>query len=395
MTSNVTSSDNMTMGPNGRISPSYRRMTLAFAALSRGEMIIIRDAQNRAALLRGAEFVDYDNGQMQEIADSGIVLCMRRQHVQSLGRKATGTRPVFTTPLSSHLIASASQETSGLSLPDIFNIALGQAESLPAHISLLGEAEDSLADLGTKILRQARLLPTALLATLTSDDPQHHNSLAAMYGLPIVNAFDSAHHDSGAHWHLTKGARAKLPLASAPDAEIIMFRSEGGEEDHFAIIVGAGDTQKSPFVRLHSQCVTGDVLGSLKCDCGPQLQTALAHMSQNGGGVLLYLAQEGRDIGLMNKIRAYGLQDSGHDTVDANHRLGFATDERVFIPAAAMLQQLGIQDVQLMTNNPDKVAQLGKYGITVSRIVPLTLESNPHNEAYLATKRDKTGHLID
>ena len=118
-------------------------------------------------------------------------------------------------------------------------------------------------------------------------------------------------------------------------------------------------------------------------------------MAQNGGGILLYLAQEGRDIGLMNKIRAYGLQDDGHDTVDANHRLGFATDERVFIPAAAMLKQLGIPAVQLMTNNPDKVAQLSKFGIDVQKRVPLILEANPHNAAYLATKRDKTGHLLD
>ena len=194
---------------------------------------------------------------------------------------------------------------------------------------------------------------------------------------------------------MTKGAKAKLPLAAAPDAQIIMFRSEGGDENHFAIIVGDGDQQIAPLVRLHSQCVTGDVLGSLKCDCGPQLQTSLGHMTQNGGGILLYLAQEGRDIGLMNKIRAYGLQDDGHDTVDANHRLGFATDERVFIPAAAMLRQLGISAVQLMTNNPDKVSQLGKFGIDVQKRVPLALEANPHNAAYLATKRDKTGHLLD
>lgn len=383
MTKDATLESNHMRHKTGAISPSYRRMAQAFAALRRGETILIRAANNRAALLRAAEFADYDDGQMQDIADSGMVLCLRRQHIEALGRKAHGTRPVFTMP------------AGGLSADEILNISYGQADSVPQTVSLLGEQADSLADLGTKILRQARLLPTALIASLTSDDPQHHNSLATMYALPIVNAFDSEHHDSTAHWQVTKGARAQLPLSVSPDAEIIMFRSEGGDENHFAIIIGNGDKQTEPLVRLHSQCITGDVLGSLKCDCGPQLQTALAHMADNGGGIVLYLAQEGRDIGLMNKIRAYGLQDSGHDTVDANHRLGFATDERVFIPAVAMLQQLGVSAVKLMTNNPEKVTELEKYGVSVTSRVPLILKANKHNKAYLDTKRDKTGHLLD
>ena len=364
-------------------SPSYRRMAQAFAALRRGESILIRAANNRAAILRAAEFADYEDGQMQEIAESATLLCLRRQHVEALGRKASGKRPVFTMPVSD------------LSVSQIFNITYGETDSLNDSVSLIGEREDSLADLGTKILRQAKLLPTALIAGLTSDDPQHHNRLATMYALPIVNAFDSDHHDSASHWQISKGAEAQLPLAAAPDSKIIMFRSEGGSENHFAIIVADGDKHQTPLVRLHSQCVTGDVLGSLKCDCGPQLQTALSLMNENGGGVLLYLAQEGRDIGLMNKIRAYHLQDSGHDTVDANHRLGFATDERVFIPAAAMLGQLDISSIKLLTNNPDKMAQLAKFGITVTERVPLALDANPHNKAYLDAKRDKTGHLLD
>lgn len=366
-----------------KISPSYRRLSQAFAALRRGESILIRGSNNRAALMRAAEFSDYPDAQMDEIAQSGTLLCMRRQHIEALGRKASGTRAVFSMPINT------------LSQDEILDITFGVAKRFPDHISLLGETQSSLADLATRILRQARLLPTALIAGLTSTDPQHHNRLATMYALPIVNAFDSDHHDSQAHWQMTKGIKAKLPLANAPDSQIVMFRSEGGDETHFAIIVGQGDAIDSPLVRLHSQCVTGDVLGSLKCDCGPQLQTALAKMTESGGGILLYLAQEGRDIGLMNKIRAYGLQDDGHDTVDANHRLGFATDERIFIPAAAMLQQLGVKSVKLMTNNPEKVSQLEAFGIEVVNRVPLILETNPHNEAYLATKRDRTGHLLD
>ena len=374
---------NSAHSPATAMSPSYRRLALAFGALRRGEIIMIRASDNRAAIMRAAEFADYEDGQLTQIADSAPLLCLRRHHIKALGRTLSGTRPVFTTP--SH----------NLSTDAIFKIIFGEEETLSADVTLMGEKQDSLADLATTLLRQAKLLPSAIIATINSDDPQHQTRLADMYGMPIINAFDSAHHDKDAHWQMKAASRAKLPLAMAPDASIVMFRSEGGDENHFAIIVGEGDKIETPLVRLHSQCVTGDVLGSLKCDCGPQLQAALARMHEAGGGVLLYLAQEGRDIGLLNKIRAYSLQDGGHDTVDANHRLGFATDERVFIPAAAMLGQLGISSVKLMTNNPDKVAQLEKYGINVTERIGLSLAANPYNEQYLAVKKEKTGHLID
>ncbi|MGC6536648.1 MAG: GTP cyclohydrolase II [Candidatus Puniceispirillaceae bacterium] len=371
------------MSQQTSISPSSRRLSLAFATLRRGGIVLIRTADNRAALMRAAEYSDYDDGQMNDIADSALLLCLRRQHLSALGKAPSGKRPVFTTP------------AQALSQDRLFAITYGHDDLSQSDIAFMGEREDSLADLATTILRQAKLLPSALIAGLISNDPQHHARLADMHALPVINAFDSAHHDSTGHWQMTSSVRAKLPLSSAPDSQIVMFRSEDGDENHFAIIVGNGDQQTAPLVRLHSQCITGDILGSLKCDCGPQLQTALSEMAKAGGGILLYLAQEGRDIGLMNKIRAYALQDGGHDTVDANHRLGFATDERIFIPAAAMLKQLGITSLQLMTNNPDKLAQLEQYGLTITNRVPLILESNPHNEAYMKTKKDKTGHLLD
>ena len=179
---------------------------------------------------------------------------------------------------------------------------------------------------------------------------------------------------------------ATLPLATAPDSKIVMFRQPANREEHFAILVGEINSQTPPLVRIHSQCMTGDILGSLKCDCGPQLQEALKQMQEAGGGILLYLAQEGRDIGLLNKIRAYALQDAGLDTVDANHRLGFETDERVFSPAAAMLKALGISTIRLMTNNPDKLKQLGRYGITIDERIGLSLPANAHNHSYLKPK---------
>jgi len=188
-------------------------------------------------------------------------------------------------------------------------------------------------------------------------------------------------------------ARAKLPLDGMPDTLIVAFRASDDGEEHVALVVGAFGG-KPPLVRLHSECLTGDVFGSLKCDCGPQLKEALRIIGESGGGVLLYLRQEGRGIGLANKLRAYSLQDRGLDTVDANARLGFADDERHYGHAAGMLRALGVDAVRLLTNNPNKVAGLEAAGIEVVERVAHHMPANPHNADYLATKRSKSGHLI-
>lgn len=187
-------------------------------------------------------------------------------------------------------------------------------------------------------------------------------------------------------------ARAKLPLDDMPDTQIVAFRASDDGQEHVALLIGAPGG-KPPLVRLHSECLTGDVFGSLKCDCGPQLREALKIIGGAGGGVLLYLRQEGRGIGLANKLRAYALQDRGLDTVDANRRLGFADDERDYAHAAAILLALGISEVRLLTNNPAKVRGLEAAGIKVVERVPHRMPANPHNADYLATKRKKSGHL--
>lgn len=191
---------------------------------------------------------------------------------------------------------------------------------------------------------------------------------------------------------LVVAARARLPVEAADNAEIVAFRSRDDATEHVALILGSPDGTP-PLVRLHSECLTGDVLGSLKCDCGPQLHAALDAMASRWG-ILLYLRQEGRGIGLINKLRAYALQDQGHDTVDANLRLGFAVDARDFGVAAQMLKLIGQTNIRLLTNNPEKVAQLQARGITVAERVPHKLPANPHNARYLDTKRDRTGHQL-
>jgi len=188
-------------------------------------------------------------------------------------------------------------------------------------------------------------------------------------------------------------SRARLPNRFAEKAEIVAFRSDGDTNEHVALLIGAS-ADAPPLVRIHSECLTGDALGSLKCDCGPQLSAALAAIAAAGWGILLYLRQEGRSIGLVNKLRAYQLQDQGFDTVDANHRLGFQDDERDFAVAARMLEKLGRREIRLLTNNPKKVAALEAEGIRVVERVPLKAGAGAHNQAYLDTKRDRSGHQL-
>jgi GTP cyclohydrolase II len=191
---------------------------------------------------------------------------------------------------------------------------------------------------------------------------------------------------------MTLVARARLPLDDMPETQIVALRGSDDGQEHVALVIGAFGG-KPPLVRLHSECLTGDVFGSLKCDCGPQLDEALRLIAAAGGGVLLYLRQEGRGIGLANKLRAYALQDRGLDTVEANLRLGFGDDERDYAHAAAMLRALGVDSVRLLTNNPAKVEGLASAGIPVVERVPHHMPANPHNADYLAVKRAKSGHL--
>ncbi len=211
-----------------------------------------------------------------------------------------------------------------------------------------------------------------------------------------LNAADVAAYSDASRLQIA--ARARLPVAAAEGARIVAFRSPDDTREHVALVIGQQKSDRAPLVRLHSECLTGDILGSLKCDCGPQLDAALhamAHEADAGGwGVLLYMRQEGRGIGLVNKLRAYRLQDQGFDTVDANTRLGLPDEARDFPTAARMLDLLGVGEIRLMTNNPAKVSALEAEGVSVAERVAHSLPDNPHNSRYLATKRDRAGHLL-
>lgn len=244
----------------------------------------------------------------------------------------------------------------------------------------------ALATAGFLLAKAGRLVP-ALVGFQTSEAPGAD--------LIAIDARDVEHHERTGHHSLQLVSRARVPLADAIESEIALFRDEHSLAEHVAVLIGKPDPESAVPVRLHSACLTGDLLGSLRCDCGEQLRTAVARIAALGGGVLLYLDQEGRGIGLPNKLRAYVLQDEGLDTVDADRRLGFLADERTYDVAAALLHELGITRIKLLTNNPQKISSLRDHGIEVAGRLPLVTNSNTHNERYLRAKTERAGHLAE
>ncbi len=184
----------------------------------------------------------------------------------------------------------------------------------------------------------------------------------------------------------------RLPLKDFGEFKMVMFHNEFDELDHFVLFKPQKDLSKAPIVRVHSECLTGDLLGSLRCDCGPQLHLALKLISQEGG-LLIYLRQEGRGIGLVNKLKAYVLQDKGKDTVEANLSLGLPVDSRDYFIAYQFLKHFNINKVRLLTNNPDKIAKLKHFNVDVVERIPIHIPANPQNTIYLKTKKEKLGHL--
>ncbi len=238
------------------------------------------------------------------------------------------------------------------------------------------------------LCKSARLLPAALVICL--DKGAALAERETLTALPLSETIEVL----GQRSPLNPIIQARLPLSVSEKGRLHIFRPDDGGEEHYAIEIGRPDREKPVLARLHSACFTGDLLGSLKCDCGPQLRGALAQMGQEGAGILLYMNQEGRGIGLANKMRAYALQDQGFDTVEANHRLGFEDDERDFRLGADILHQMKVTSVRLLTNNPNKVEMMERSGIAVAERVPLKLGENHHNHAYLATKAKKSGHIL-
>jgi len=359
-----------------------RALDDAIVAFRRGDPVLL-DGENGAVLAIAAELVTEDSlARLRNMSSRRLSVVVTRRRAVALGLA----------PRSALAGAVRITVAPNLSAAVIRKLADPSA-SLGAEPPGLGP-EPASAEPGAlaavTLAKLADLLPAALVLWLVPAEA----ALARRRADFVVVEMTATLNRRAAIAGLERVAEARVPLAEAEDARLIAFRPGDGGTEHLAILIGTPNPASGALVRLHSECFTGDLLASLRCDCGDQLRGAIAAIAASGGGVLLYLAQEGRGIGLINKLRAYQLQDAGFDTIDANEQLGFDADERVYLPAAEMLRQLGFTTVRLLTNNPDKVAALQRSGITVVERVPHAFPSNAHNERYLSTKATRGGHFL-
>ncbi len=362
-----------------------RAVERAIAELRRGEPVLLYDTEGQAALILAAEQAgDESLARLDALSESSVHLVLTGRRARALGLVQANAEAE-----AESVVAIEVSDLRARAIVELADPTGGPRGALDAHT--LGAVPEALGAGAVDLAKLARLLPAALLVTrdLIGEAPR---SWAAAHDVPALATSEiGAYRFAGAR-ALTRVAEARLPLAEADNTRVIAFRPGDGGLEHLALVIGEPRHDESVLVRLHSECFTGDLLGSLRCDCGDQLQGAIAAIHDAGRGVLLYLSQEGRGIGLVNKLRAYQLQDRGADTAEANEQLGFDADERIYLPAAGMLRQLGFGRVRLLTNNPDKVAALARCGITVEERVPHAFPSNAHNDFYLATKASRFGH---
>lgn len=361
---------------------AQRAVDRARSDLRRGEVLVITTATGPALLVLATEAVTTQAlNNLAHLAGTAPALVITGQRGRALGLDVPVAGPVRIAPPAG-LTADLVRDLTDPTRP-------ARAGQVAGAKPIDGEGEGA----ATILAKIAGLLPAAVVAPLRAAAPDAPG-FARRHDLLLVRAADIIDYRRRSAQSLARVAEASVPLEDAERTRIIAFRPNDGGPEHLAIVVGDPVPGQPVLARLHSECFTGDLLGSLRCDCGPQLRGAIKEIATAGAGIVLYLAQEGRGIGLMNKLRAYRLQDGGLDTVDANHVLGFDADERVYLPAATMLRQLGFNQVRLLTNNPDKMDQLARWGVEVVERVPHIFPANGHNEAYLRTKAEKSGHLF-
>lgn len=386
----------------------------AITALQAGRMIILTDdesRENEGDLILPAQFATPEGVNFMAMHGRGLIcLALTGAQVDRLGLppmvgvNRANRSTAFTVSVEARVgittgISAADRATT-MRLAAAPDVRAGDIVS-PGHVFPLRAAaggvlaRDGHTEGGTDLMRLAGLHDGAVICEIMRDDGQMARAddlqaFAARHDLPIISIHDIAEYRLRHENLLDQVAQTVLPTVHGR-FQTHGFRSQLDGQEHLALVNGGDDI---PLVRLHSECLTGDVLGSLRCDCGPQLQTALQLIGDQGGLVLYLRGHEGRGIGLAEKMRAYALQDAGLDTIAANEALGHPAEARAYWPAAHMLRALGRSRIRLLTNNPEKAAALVRYGIDVVEVVPLRIAPNPFNQTYLDTKRTRLGHTL-
>jgi GTP cyclohydrolase II len=381
---------------HSRTATALAAVERALAELRRGGIVVLRDEHGGCGLVIAAEACGPRALQrLQGLAQQAPVLVTTRRRAEAIGME-----------IPPHIAGGMGETNKPITLdlpegvPADVILQPHETEEAGRHAALrylsrpVASHAPMIAETAIELAKLARLLPAVVLGPLTRDPNNKRRDWARDQDLGYVDAADVRGYEEISARNLQQVAQAHVPLEGAENARILAWRPSDGGKEHLAIVVGEIDPTEPVLIRLHSECFTGDLLGSLRCDCGLQLRGAIAEIAKRGSGVLLYLAQEGRGIGLVNKLRAYELQDDGFDTIDANEQLGFDADERIYAPAATMLARMGIKRVRLMTNNPQKISQLERYGIEVAERVAHSFPANGHNENYLRTKAERAGHML-
>ena len=358
----------------------------AISELRRGSKLVVYDVNSgMSVLLMASELVETNTiDVLSRLALSRPSIILSKNRCTAIGIKET------TGPCS---ILIKSNWTNN----DILSLCMPlTGHKKPKIDGALPESSKGIVSSCILLLRQSRLLPAGLMSIISNVQIEDINKWAFDNNLIHVSTSDIKNYEQVNANNLTMAVKAKVPLTYTENCDILIFRPKDGGNEHFCLVFGKNRTldKDNSLVRIHSQCITGDVLDSLKCDCGQQLKQTIKLMAEADEGVLIYLAQEGRDIGLLNKLRAYSLQENGMDTVEANEDLGFNDDERLYYPAKEILKQLNIRNIKLITNNPKKVQHLKNLGINIIDRVPIKISPNKHNKKYLETKSNKSGHIL-
>lgn len=396
---------------------SFAAIEHALHCLRSGRMVILTDdesRENEGDLIMSAEHITPDTINFMACHGRGLIcLPMSGEFIDKLelpmmtqrNRSPYGTG--FTVS-----IEAATGVSTGISAHDrAHTIRVAIANSTkpediisPGHVFPLrardggvferqGQTEGSV-----DLMRLAGLKPAAVICEVINEDGTMSRQadlklFSEKHDIPMVSVRDIMDYRIRKESLVDVVATSRIPLRHRGDFSMTLFRNQMDTSEHFTLVKTPIDVNASPLVRIHSECITGDLFGSAKCDCGEQLDTSLDQISKEGG-VLVYLRQEGRGIGLLNKLKAYALQEKGLDTVEANEHLGLPVDSRDYAVAFQILRHLGLKQVRLLTNNPTKVAALERYGLTVTERLPLHIASTPENREYLKTKREKLGHFL-